>query len=90
MTAIDFSGGFRQLPVWHGRLGALRTAWAGFQRRRQERRAVVAISHLPRHVIRDIGFDPEQVHEAVGGGWDAVDPVGFRILLPKGAHILTR
>ena len=87
MATIEVSGGFRKRPVRHDLLGALRAGWQSFLRRREERRAMVAISRLDPHLIRDVGFDPAQVHKAVGGGWDAIDPVGLRMLLPKDAHI---
>ena len=83
MTAIDFSVKYHEDLTRYDILGALRAGWQAFARRRQERRAIVAISRLAPHVIRDMGFEPEEIYGALNGTWDEVDPVNFRILLPR-------
>jgi len=37
-----------------------------------QRRLVVRLSRLPNHVVRDMGFDPEKVIDALEGSWDDV------------------
>jgi uncharacterized protein YjiS (DUF1127 family) len=49
----------------------------------QERQVIVALSRLGPRLIRDMGFDPEQVYEALDGTWDEVDPANFRGHLPR-------
>ena len=85
--AINFSGVFREQPARVDLLDFLRAGWRAWLRRREERRAIVAISRLAPHVIRDIGFEPERIYEALEGSWDEVDPVNFRILLPRGTKL---
>ena len=57
---------------------SLRDLWRNFIRRRQERRAIVKLSRLAPHVIRDMGFDPERIYDALDGSWDEVNPGQFR------------
>ena len=45
-----------------------------FMRRRRERRLMARLARLSPHLIRDIGFDPDQVYDAVAGTWGEVDP----------------
>lgn len=52
---------------------ALRSLWQSTVRRRLERRTLVKLSRLPPHVVRDMGFDPERIAEALEGSWDEVD-----------------
>ena len=87
MTAIDFSARLREAPVRHDLSRALKAGWQVFLRHRRDRRSIVDISRLSPHVIRDIGFEPEDVYGALKGSWDEVDPVTFRILLPRGSHL---
>jgi uncharacterized protein YjiS (DUF1127 family) len=84
MATIDIAGRFRQ-PTWHGLAGVLRGTWRAFLRRREERRTLAALSRLEPRALRDIGFDPEQVHEALGGRFDVL-PVN-RSLLPKDRYL---
>jgi hypothetical protein len=88
MATMDVTLGFRGRSLVQDLLIALRAGWQTLLRRQEERRAIVAISRLGPHIIRDMGLDPERIHEELRGGWDAIDPVGFRSLLPKDAHIL--
>ena len=67
----------RQQPR-SGSLPSLRDLWWNVMRRRQERRAIVRLSRLAPHVIRDMGFDPDRIYEALDGSWDEVNPGQFR------------
>ena len=58
--------------------------WA-FIRRRQERRLFARLSRLPPHLIRDAGFEPEAVYEAVRNSWDEVSPGRFHPFLRESA-----
>jgi hypothetical protein len=42
-------------------------------RRRAERRLYVCLSRLPPHIIRDAGFDPDDIHVAAADPWSALD-----------------
>lgn len=42
-------------------------------RRHAERRTVVQLSRLDPHLLRDMGFDPERIADALEGSWDEVD-----------------
>jgi hypothetical protein len=47
-------------------------------RRRGERRALARLSRLPDRLVRDAGFDPDAVRDAVSGTWDEVNPGRYR------------
>ncbi len=49
-----------------------------YLRRRRERRLFARLSRLPAHLIRDMGFDPDAVHEMALGTWDVVHPTRIR------------
>ena len=83
MTTIDIAGGLDTQPVWQQLTGALGAIRQAFLRRRKERREIIAISRLGPRLISDMGLDPERVHEALEGTWDEVQPVAFRLLLPR-------
>ncbi|HEV7278027.1 MAG TPA: hypothetical protein VGN80_17235 [Devosiaceae bacterium] len=44
----------------------------------QERRAMVRISRLSPHLIRDMGFDPDCLYDALDGTWDEICPGRYR------------
>jgi uncharacterized protein YjiS (DUF1127 family) len=44
----------------------------------QERRTLVRLSRLSPHLIRDMGFDPDCVYDALEGSWDEIRPGQFR------------
>lgn len=87
MTTLDLPAGLRLDGVRYDFLGAVAAGWTAFRQRRQERRALVAISRLGPHAIRDIGLDPEKVYEALDGSWDEVEPLRFRWLLPRTSRV---
>ena len=76
MTTIDISAPFgRATP-------RIALAVPSFIRtlihRRRERRLFAILSRLPPHVIRDAGFDPEEVYGAVEGTWYEINPGRYR------------
>ncbi|MBB2970329.1 hypothetical protein [Mesorhizobium sp. RMAD-H1] len=83
MTAIELSTRFRQKTDRYDFLGTLIAGWTAMRHHRQERREFVALSRLAPHVIRDMGFDPEEIYAALNGSWDEVDPARFHGYLPK-------
>jgi uncharacterized protein YjiS (DUF1127 family) len=83
MTAIEISRGFRRERVRYDFIGALQAGWHAFVERRRERHTIVALARLPRHVVRDMGLDPEQLYAALDGSWDEVDPASYRSHLPR-------
>lgn len=87
MATLDIALRIPGERVRYDFVGALQAAWSAFAERRRERRTLVAISRLPPHVIRDMGFDPERIYEALDGTWDEVDPSSWRGLLPRKALI---
>jgi len=83
MTAIELSASFRERPIRYDFLGTLIAGWQAMRRHRRERRELVALSRRAPHVIRDMGFDPEEVYAALNGSWDEIDPTRFHSYLPK-------
>jgi uncharacterized protein YjiS (DUF1127 family) len=65
----------RQRSAANSSTHSLTELWRKFVRRRQEHRALVNLSRLPPHLIRDMGFDPERIYDALDGTWDELgDP----------------
>ena len=87
MTVIDVTLRIPDERVRYDFVGALQAAWLAFAQRRRERRTLVALCRLSPHVIRDMGFDPERIYEALDGSWDEVDPSCWSGLLPRRARI---
>jgi uncharacterized protein YjiS (DUF1127 family) len=81
MATTDLAGRLRRRPARHGVADAVRDLWAAFLHRREERRTLVALSRLGPRAMRDMGLDPEQVYEALGGRHEVL-PIN-RSLLPK-------
>ncbi len=52
---------------------ALASAFHGAVERQRERQAIVRLSRLPDHVVRDMGFDPDKVAAALAGTWDEIE-----------------
>jgi len=51
---------------------------SAYIRRRRERRLFAELSRLSPRLIRDAGFDPDAVHDAVANTWDEVEPGRYR------------
>lgn len=83
MQTIAISEDIRKTRIRYDFLGTLLAGWRAMRRHRQERRQLVALSRLGPRLIRDIGFDPEDIYRALDGSWDEVDPADFRIDLPR-------
>jgi uncharacterized protein YjiS (DUF1127 family) len=87
MTAVEFSSAYDPDRARYDLVGTLRVGWQAMRRHRAERRIMVRLSRLDPHVIRDIGFDPERIYEALDGSWDEVDPACFHSYLPRRERI---
>jgi len=48
-----------------GILGRLKQAWSSFQRHRREKAAVLELSRMDEHLLRDIGIEPMDVYDAL-------------------------
>ncbi|KXF77011.1 hypothetical protein ATN84_13580 [Paramesorhizobium deserti] len=83
MTAIELSARAREKTARYDFLGTLIAGWRAMRRHRQERRELVALSRRTPRVIRDMGFDPEEIYAALNSSWDEVDPARFHSHLPK-------
>jgi uncharacterized protein YjiS (DUF1127 family) len=46
-------------------LARLKQAWMATRRRRREAATVVELSRLDEHLLRDIGIEPQDVHDAL-------------------------
>lgn len=87
MSAIELR---EQAPIRVARydfLATLHAGWRAMLAHREERRMIVKVSRLPARIIRDMGFDPELVYEALDGSWDEVDPAGYRPYMPRTEHV---
>jgi uncharacterized protein YjiS (DUF1127 family) len=69
-AAIDASAAGLRVPDVSAALARL---WRRTARRVEERRTLLRLSRLSPHVVRDMGFEPELIAEALEGSWDEVD-----------------
>jgi uncharacterized protein YjiS (DUF1127 family) len=71
MATIDiFEATRRESPVRIGFFARLIAIWQAYIRQVEEHRAIVRLSRLGPHLIRDMGFDPDEIHAALDGTWD--------------------
>lgn len=82
MTALEFSIRLYQRRARTDWLKALSAAWRAFRDLRQDRRTIVTLSRLDPRLIRDAGFDPDLIYEALDGTWDEIEPGRFQNRLP--------
>ncbi len=81
MTTIDFADlpAVRPpaLPQQRRPFAALRTWYAGFRLRREERLTLVELSRLDAHLLRDLGINPMDVRDAYTGRSSSIlfDPI---------------
>lgn len=75
MIAISEIGHDRPFIRLEVAVPAFVVAWA---RRRSERLALARLSRLPDRLVRDAGFDPDAVRDAVSGTWDELNPGRYR------------
>jgi hypothetical protein len=87
MTAIELSEEFRDGRARYDFMGTLLAGWRAMRRHRQRRREIVAISRHGPRLIRDMGFDPEEVYKVLDGSWDEVDPARLRSHFPRRERI---
>lgn len=62
-------------------LAALKTGVRGAIERARFRRAIVKLSGVSPHLLRDMGFEPEAVYEAAEGDWRRLDAALARALV---------
>jgi hypothetical protein len=60
--------------LWSGLIRSV----SAIVRRSGDRRALVQISRLDPHIIRDMGFDPDAIYAALEGSWDEVEMGRFK------------
>jgi uncharacterized protein YjiS (DUF1127 family) len=87
MALLDITARMPRSRVRYDLLGALQAAWHAFGQHRQDRRTLITISRMSPRLIRDMGFDPDRVYEALDGTWDEVDPASYRGMLPRRGRI---
>ncbi|WP_309084836.1 DUF1127 domain-containing protein [Chelativorans sp.] len=83
MSTIELFAEFHKARLRYAWPGTLQAWWNAMRRHRRERRTLVALSRLDQRILRDMGFDPEEVYEALDGGWDEVNPASIRPYLPR-------
>lgn len=54
-------------------LAALKAGSHEARERARFRRAIVKLSRVSPHLLRDMGFEPEAIHEAADGDWRRLD-----------------
>lgn len=74
MTAIEMEAGRPERLTLNLTI-AMPGFVSAFIRRRRQRRLYAELARLPDHIIRDIGFDPDEIHDAVQGTWDDLNPL---------------
>ena len=47
-------------------------AFAAYRRRIEEHRIIVGLSRHDAHLLRDMGFEPDEIYDAVHDSWDEV------------------
>jgi uncharacterized protein YjiS (DUF1127 family) len=48
-----------------GMLGRLKEVWANFRHRRKVAATVLELSRMDEYMLRDIGIEPQDVHDAI-------------------------
>jgi uncharacterized protein YjiS (DUF1127 family) len=78
MAAVEASDRKEEILSPRSLLAVVGRLWGVALDRRKERRALVRLSRLPPHLIRDVGLEPERVYKALDGSWDEVLREPFR------------
>ncbi len=78
MATIEIAEIYAQRPAFRLVITMPAVLWT-YVRRRRRRQVLAQFARLPDHLIRDAGFDPDEVHEAVAGTWDIAHPRRARI-----------
>jgi uncharacterized protein YjiS (DUF1127 family) len=79
MTTLDlFDSIPRPIPARLSLLAALRNALRAWQAEIEDRRALLRIARMDPHLIRDMGFEPAAIYDAVDGTWHDLSDARFR------------
>jgi uncharacterized protein YjiS (DUF1127 family) len=62
----------RRIPAPASFFAPLVAAWQAYRRRFEERRIIVKLSRKDAHLLRDMGFEPDEIYDAVHSSWDEV------------------
>lgn len=71
-SVLPYEAELNRLNVWH----ALCAGWRTYTAIRRRRRELLALSHLEPRLLRDIGFEPDTVYQALDGCWDQLYLLG--------------
>jgi uncharacterized protein YjiS (DUF1127 family) len=78
MATIDFIETAHQdaqghrIPSRTSLFAPLVEAFAAYRRRIEEHRIIVRLSRHDGHLLRDMGFEPDEIYDAVRDSWDEV------------------
>ncbi len=78
MATIEFTDVCCGRPSLRLEMAVPRLIWT-YLRRRAERRALARVAHLSEHLMRDAGFDPEEVYDAAPQRWEERHPGRLRV-----------
>lgn len=67
-------------------LAALKSGARDAIERLRFRRAIVKLSGVSPHLLRDMGFEPEAIYEAADGDWRRLDAALTRALIGLPGH----
>jgi uncharacterized protein YjiS (DUF1127 family) len=76
MATFDFFDSIRdderasRLPARTSFFAPLVEAWRAYRRRFEERQMLVKLSRKDAHLLRDMGFEPDEIYDAVHNSWD--------------------
>ncbi len=77
MTTFDFidtshQAPSHQIPARRSPFAPFVEVWHAYRRRIEEHRIIVGLSRHDPHVLRDMGFEPDEIYDAVRNTWDEV------------------
>ena len=91
MSSIALLGAFGERhPHTTSPLAALKAGAGEAIERLRFRRAIVKLSGVSPHLLRDMGFEPEAVYEAADGDWRRLDAALARALVGLEPLVRTR
>ena len=68
----------RRLPIRTSLFAPFAEAWHTFHRRIEEQRILVSLSRKNPRLLRDMGFEPDEIYDTVRNTWDEVPPARRR------------
>jgi uncharacterized protein YjiS (DUF1127 family) len=68
----------RRLPARTSVFAPFVEAWRTFRRRIEEHRVLVSLSRKNPRLLRDMGFEPDEIYDTVRNTWDEVPPARRR------------